>query len=98
MDLKVEDGAKEADKGLGWGKSLPVPSVHQIVRNDSECVPERYIREYKDRPIDFTFCAPNMFDEIPIIDYSLLANGDEDELNKLDLACKEWGFFLVYYI
>lgn len=83
----------DADKGLGWGKSLRVPSVQEIVRNDSECVPERYIQENRDRPTDYTF--PDVFDEIPIIDYSLLANGDEDELNKLDFACKEWGFFQV---
>lgn len=43
----IEDGVK-LDEGLGWGKSLPVPSVQEMVRNDVECVPERFIQDYED--------------------------------------------------
>ncbi|KAM1525209.1 hypothetical protein COP2_009895 [Malus domestica] len=31
--------------------------------------------------------------EIPTIDFSLLSSGNTEELTKLRLACKEWGFF-----
>ncbi|XP_048326134.2 S-norcoclaurine synthase 1 [Ziziphus jujuba] len=92
MDPNIEDRNMNAEKELGWGKSLPVPSVQEMVKNDSEGVPERYIKEYQDWPIDSTF-SPNMFDNIPVINFALLVSGDGDELNKLDSACKEWGFF-----
>ncbi|KAK9186586.1 hypothetical protein WN944_017974 [Citrus x changshan-huyou] len=88
-----ENGCVQEDEGLGWGKSLPVPSVQEIVRNDPQCVPERYIQQKKDRPLDSELYIPAASSEIPIISFSLLANGDEDELKKLDSACKDWGFF-----
>lgn len=90
-----ENGCVQEDKGLGWGKSLPVPSVQEIVRNDPQCVPERFIQEKKDRPLDSELYIPADSSEIPIINFSLLANGDADELKKLDSACKDWGFFQV---
>lgn len=93
-----ENGCVQEDEGLGWGKSLPVPSVQEIVRNDPQCVPERYIQQKKDRPLDSELYVPAASSEIPIISFSLLANGDEDELKKLDSACKDWGFFQVIYI
>ena len=94
MDSKVEEiGMK--DEGLGWGKSLPVPSVQEMVKNDSEFVPERYIQDCKDRPNELNVCFDSS--DIPIIDFSLLINDDQDELNKLDFACKEWGFFQVQF-
>ncbi|KAF4347880.1 hypothetical protein G4B88_001050 [Cannabis sativa] len=92
-EVELENGGIKVDGELGWGKSLPVPSVQEMVRNDSEFVPERYIQESKDRPLDSTFYPK--FNEIPAIDLSLLINGDEDELHKLDFACKEWGFFQI---
>ncbi|XWS74938.1 hypothetical protein CRYUN_Cryun01aG0041400 [Craigia yunnanensis] len=93
MDLKVENRCIQEDKGLGWGKSLPVQSVQEIVRNDSQSIPERYIQVHKDRPLVAEIFAASL--EIPIIDFSLLAKGDEHERRKLDLACKEWGFFQI---
>ena len=94
MDSKVE-GIDMKDEGLGWGKSLPVPSVQEMVKNDSEFVPERYIQDCKDRPNELNVCFDSS--DIPIIDFSLLINDDQDELNKLDFACKEWGFFQVQF-
>ncbi|PON45822.1 Oxoglutarate/iron-dependent dioxygenase [Parasponia andersonii] len=91
MDLEVENGGIEADRVRVWGKSLPVPSVQEMVRNDSESVPERYIQENDNRPLNSALCSE--LSEIPVIDFSLLVNGNEDELNKLDFACIEWGFF-----
>ncbi|XVF83983.1 hypothetical protein PTKIN_Ptkin16aG0538400 [Pterospermum kingtungense] len=65
----------------------------EIVRNDPQSVPDRYIQEHKDRPLVSEILPASL--EIPIIDLSLLAKGDERERRKLDLACKEWGFFHI---
>ncbi|KAI4299548.1 hypothetical protein L6164_032995 [Bauhinia variegata] len=54
-------------------------------------VPDRYIRDYKDRPI-IDKQSPDA-SEIPVIDFSLLSKRDKDEIKKLDFACTEWGFF-----
>ena len=47
MDLKVDNGGIQEDEGLGWGKSFfaSTKSIQEIVRNDSQSVPERYIQE-----------------------------------------------------
>ncbi|KAL5733191.1 hypothetical protein ACOSQ2_032883 [Xanthoceras sorbifolium] len=94
MDCEVDNGSVQEDEGLGWGKSLPVPRVQEMVRNDSESVPERYIQEHNRSPLDSEF-SPYHF-EIPIINFSALANGDEDEQRKLDIACKDGGFFQIF--
>lgn len=36
--------------------------------------------------------------EIPIIDFPLLSEGNQEGLMKLDMACKEWGLFQVVKI
>ncbi|OMP08409.1 Oxoglutarate/iron-dependent dioxygenase [Corchorus olitorius] len=93
MDLKVENAGAYKEEKLGsWGKSLPVPSVQEIVMNGNlQSIPERYIHENEESPIPVNL--PDSDLEIPVIDFSLLAKGDEDELKKLDFALKEWGFF-----
>ncbi|KAK4836383.1 hypothetical protein QYF36_022257 [Acer negundo] len=91
--MNPQEVAVQEDEGLGWGKSLPVPSVQEMVRKDSQSLPERYIQEHNNRPLDSEF-SPDLC-EIPIINFYLLANGDEEEQRKLDLACKEWGFFQI---
>ncbi|TYH51750.1 hypothetical protein ES332_D10G300000v1 [Gossypium tomentosum] len=93
MELKVVKASVEKGEGLGWGKSLLVPSIQEILKNDSQSVPERYIQEPKDRPL----ISQNLFDslQVPVIDFSMLAQKDANEIRKLDLACKEWGFFQI---
>ncbi|KAE8679468.1 hypothetical protein F3Y22_tig00111402pilonHSYRG01516 [Hibiscus syriacus] len=81
------------DKGSDWGKFLQVPSVQELVRNYPQSLPERYLQLPGDRPV-VPDISPFAFD-IPILDFALLAKGDEDETGKLDLACKEWGFFQI---
>ncbi|EOY18069.1 Oxoglutarate/iron-dependent dioxygenase - like 10 [Theobroma cacao] len=93
MELKVESGGIQEDGNLGWGRSLPVPSIQEIVRNDSNSVPDRYIQEHKDRPQVSENLHASL--DIPVLDFSLLAKGDENERRKLHLACKEWGFFQI---
>ncbi|MBA0872030.1 hypothetical protein Goshw_005031, partial [Gossypium schwendimanii] len=93
MEVRVENGGSYEVGKSGWGKSLPVPSIQEIVRSDFQSVPQRYIHENKDRPIISEDLADSL--EIPVIDFSFLAKGDEDEVQKLHLACKDWGFFQV---
>ena len=64
-----------------------------MIKNDFQIVPERYMREHKDRPVIDEPCLASP--KIPVVDFSLLANRDEEEQRKLDFACKEWGFFKV---
>ncbi|KAK8611083.1 hypothetical protein V6N13_131147 [Hibiscus sabdariffa] len=90
---EMENMGIEEEKGSDWGKSLPVPSVQELVRNDPQSVPEKYIQHHQDRPLVHDM-ASSSFD-IPIIDFALLVKGDEHETRKLDLACKHWGFFQI---
>ncbi|XP_057804045.1 protein SRG1-like [Salvia miltiorrhiza] len=83
---------EEEDEGLGYGSSLAVPSAQEIVRNDAQNIPERYIKKVEDRPRDSDI-STSFSDDIPIVDLSLLAAGDEHERAKLDAASQEWGFF-----
>ncbi|KAE8711068.1 hypothetical protein F3Y22_tig00110303pilonHSYRG00118 [Hibiscus syriacus] len=89
----MENIGSEEEKVSDWGISLPVPSVQELVRNDPQSVPQRYTQLPADRPV-VPDISPLSFD-IPIVDFALLAKGDENETGKLDLACKEWGFFQI---
>lgn len=91
MDAEVLNGSRGGEEGRTWGKSLPVDNVQEMVRRDPSCVPERYIRNVEDRPNDGELSL--LSSEIPVIDLSALNSGHEDELIRLDLACKDWGFF-----
>lgn len=92
--IQVENDAIHEEGGLGWGRSLPVPSVMDLVNSDTHNVRTSKVHS-KTRGWDSNLTACPISDEIPIVDFSLLANGDDDELRKLDSACKEWGFFQV---
>ncbi|MBA0853329.1 hypothetical protein Goshw_016125 [Gossypium schwendimanii] len=64
------------------------------MRSDSQSVPERYVHENnKDGSIVSQDSANSL--QIPVIDFSFLAKGDEDEVHKLHLACEDWGFFQI---
>ncbi|KAL9426238.1 hypothetical protein AB3S75_033086 [Citrus x aurantiifolia] len=64
-----------------------VPSLP--LRVDPLLVPERYIRNQEDRSQLNDMSDPSS--EVPITDLSRLTMGDLEELDKLDLASKEWG-------
>lgn len=77
-----------------------ISSVKQLV--ESGCV--------KSVPLPYVFPRNHDYnnaivsdeeEEIPIIDFSLLASGNPDQRSKVikDLgnACREWGFFMVIY-
>ncbi|KAG5062912.1 hypothetical protein AAZX31_02G117600 [Glycine max] len=73
------------------GSSLLVPSVQELAKQGITKVPERYVRPNEDPCVEYdTTSLP----QVPVIDLSkLLSEDDAAELEKLDHACKEWGFF-----
>ncbi|KAE9621576.1 hypothetical protein Lal_00032496 [Lupinus albus] len=78
---------------MEFGGSLTVPSVQELAKENLEAVPPRY-----QRPQEQDFVISQVDDEfstIPVIDLNnLLSQQSGDaELQKLHLACKEWGFF-----
>lgn len=67
-----------------------VDDVQELHRTGLATVPDRYIRDGDDRPDGDNVCA---LAHIPVIDVGELQRADE--LDKLRLACEEWGFFQV---
>ncbi|KAL2349083.1 hypothetical protein Fmac_003083 [Flemingia macrophylla] len=78
----------EAMKNLG--SSLPVPSVQELAKQGITNVPERYVRPDQDPSF---FHDTTSLPQIPVVDLNKLLSDDAAELEKLDHACKQWGFF-----
>ncbi|XP_058761420.1 protein SRG1-like [Vicia villosa] len=72
------------------GTSLLVPSVQELVKQPINSVPERYLQPNQDSII---VSNTNSLPQVPVIDLSKLLSDDESELQNLDQACREWGFF-----
>ncbi|XP_019162038.1 PREDICTED: protein SRG1-like [Ipomoea nil] len=72
------------------GLSLPVPSVQQLVKDNPNVVPRRYIRDGVESPASEKSIATV---NVPVIDMQKLLSEDSEEFQKLHLACKDWGFF-----
>ncbi|KAK7307010.1 hypothetical protein VNO77_39696 [Canavalia gladiata] len=70
------------------GTSLLVPSVQELIKQSITEVPEQYLHPNQDPTV-----VSNISTEVPIIDLNKLLSKDVTELEKLDQACKEWGFF-----
>ncbi|XP_057448028.1 protein SRG1-like [Lotus japonicus] len=71
--------------------SLLVPSVQELAKQHIIKVPKQYLHLNQD-PISVvpnTTTSP----QVPVIDLDKLLSEDATELQKLDSACKEWGFF-----
>ncbi|KAG5051595.1 hypothetical protein JHK85_004098 [Glycine max] len=73
-----------------FGTSVLVPSVQELAKQAIINVPEKYLRPNQDSHVivDSTLT-------LPLIDLSKLLSEDVTELEKLNNACKEWGFFQV---
>ncbi|KAK4347306.1 hypothetical protein RND71_033645 [Anisodus tanguticus] len=72
------------------GSTLKVPSARELAKQEIAAVPPRYIRNEIEKT-----SSSIILPQVPVIDMEkLLAIGDDDsELERLHLACKEWGFF-----
>lgn len=85
----------EAEGETQWS-SLLVPSVLEIVKdNNFTTVPPRYLRSDQDKTD--TLDDSCLRSEVPVIDMQRLCSVSamDTELEKLDHACQEWGFFQV---
>lgn len=81
-------------KGANQYNSIIVPSVQEMVKDKMlKTVPQRYIRSDLDKTELSSESGPRT--EIPVIDMNRLCSSTSmaSEIDKLDLACKEWGFF-----
>ncbi|GLT91187.1 hypothetical protein SLE2022_090870 [Rubroshorea leprosula] len=83
----------EGLRKVEYGGSLPVQNVQALSAEKLEDIPAQYIRpelESDEVSIDESL-------QIPVVDMAKLVSdqfaGHDQELNKLHLACKDWGFF-----
>ncbi|RDX76786.1 Protein SRG1, partial [Mucuna pruriens] len=72
------------------GTSLLVPCVKELAKEPIMEVPERYVRLDQDPP---TLSNTTSFSQVPVIDLHKLLSQDATELERLNHACKQWGFF-----
>ncbi|KAK6935018.1 Isopenicillin N synthase-like, Fe(2+) 2OG dioxygenase domain [Dillenia turbinata] len=72
------------------GGSIPVPNVQHLASMNLTAIPDRYLRPELEADDIF---PDNESPQIPVIDMCKLEADHDDELAKLDYACKEWGFF-----
>ncbi|XP_027929398.1 protein SRG1-like [Vigna unguiculata] len=93
LNVDVEELVTEMEEVPTFAPSIPVPNVQEMVRNNPLQVPERYVRSNEE--LQKVNHMPHLSSEVPVIDLSLLSYGNKDELLKLDVACKEWGFFQI---
>ncbi|XP_031276817.1 protein SRG1-like [Pistacia vera] len=93
MGSNSDETIIENEDAPTYAPSIPVPNVQEMVRKEPAKIPDRYIRNDEDNP-PITDMS-HLSSEIPVINLSLLSTGETEELNKLDFACKEWGFFQV---
>ncbi|XP_028758709.1 protein SRG1-like [Neltuma alba] len=74
--------------------SLIVPSVQELAKKEITEIPDRYIRP--DQQQEIIVSESDDLPEIPVIDMQRLIteeSASSEELAKLHLACKNWGFF-----
>ncbi|KAL9818777.1 putative thebaine 6-O-demethylase [Arabidopsis thaliana] len=80
-------------KGVTFS-SVIVPSVQEMVKEKviTTVLPPRYVRSDQEKG---EAAIDSGLNQIPIIDMSLLSSSTsmDSEIDKLDFACKEWGFF-----
>ncbi|XP_058772213.1 protein SRG1-like [Vicia villosa] len=67
------------------------PSVQELVKHNISKVPQQYLQLNQDPVVISDTTTP--LPQLPVIELSKLLCEDATELEKLDRACKEWGFF-----
>ncbi|XP_004295415.1 PREDICTED: protein SRG1-like [Fragaria vesca subsp. vesca] len=91
-NLVSEFGAMEEELTM-IGSSLPVPCVQELGKEPFTTVPHRYVRPDQDPP--FVSETATSLLQVPVIDMNKLLSDETmpAELQKLHLACRQWGFF-----
>jgi len=85
----------EMEEEPTFAPSLAVPNVQEMVKMNPLQVPTKYVRNEEE--MEKANYMPQLSSEIPVIDFTLLSNGSMEELLKLEIAYKEWGFFQVIF-
>ncbi|KAK2429921.1 protein SRG1 [Trifolium repens] len=70
--------------------SILAPSVQELAKQGIQKVPEQYLQPNQDPVLVSNITS---LTQLPIINLDKLLFEDDNELEKLDQACKEWGFF-----
>lgn len=83
-------------KGETQWSSIMVPSVQEMVKEKMiTTVPHRYVQSDQDK--SGVTDDSGLLTEIPVIDMKRLCSSTgmdyDSEVKRLDLACKEFGFF-----
>ncbi|GAB2287606.1 Protein srg1, variant 2 [Dionaea muscipula] len=81
---------KDVKTPFTLGKSLIVPSVQELAKQELLAVPERYLRTDR-QPTVLPGDDPSL--KLPVLDMGRLAAGEPAELLNFHSACQEWGFF-----
>ncbi|KAF5752212.1 hypothetical protein HS088_TW01G00119 [Tripterygium wilfordii] len=71
-----------------------IDDVQELRKSKPATIPQRFVREMNERPT--LQPSSSSTNDIPIIDFSKLKNGNKDEILHLEMACKEWGFFQAH--
>ncbi|KAH7568650.1 hypothetical protein JRO89_XS06G0028100 [Xanthoceras sorbifolium] len=80
-------------KEILLGRTMAVPFVQELAKKALTSVPPRYVLPDQDPPI---ISHNSSSTQVPVIDMKRLLSEDfmmDSELQKLDHACREWGFF-----
>ena len=86
----------EEIRRVDYGGSLSVDNVQGLAAKNQNEIPPRYLRP--EAELDQVSVEESL--EIPVVDMSKLLDDQHpfnhhDELARLHLACKDWGFFQV---
>eukprot|EP00252_Welwitschia_mirabilis_P002982 TRINITY_DN1299_c0_g1_i8.p1 TRINITY_DN1299_c0_g1~~TRINITY_DN1299_c0_g1_i8.p1 ORF type:complete len:412 (-),score=83.57 TRINITY_DN1299_c0_g1_i8:535-1770(-) len=107
MGESAADAAFELKVPNDPSKAISIPVVQELAKlaQSSHTLPQRYIRDPATLNSPFSLSSFKNSDEdfvgmLPVIDIStILSQEDSDlklkEVQKLSIACKEWGFFQV---
>ncbi|XP_028767027.1 probable 2-oxoglutarate-dependent dioxygenase At3g111800 [Neltuma alba] len=89
-------GAKLSDLQTGCDTEVSVPLVQELAKKPLTSIPERYVRpELELQLVAEPASSSSPPPQAPVIDMAKLLSPDShaSELQKLDYACKYWGFF-----
>ena len=95
MATEIGEYSGEIINRSGYGGSIPVDNVQALASEELKDIPIRYVRpeiESEEVLIDDSL-------QVPVIDFSKLSvagkPGYDDEMAKLHVARRDWGFFQV---
>ncbi|KAL5702907.1 hypothetical protein ACHQM5_028068 [Ranunculus cassubicifolius] len=74
----------EGSKLVSLGASKLVPNIQELAKQPLDTIPPRYVRSDLEVPIIAS--NPALTPTVPSMD---------SELDRLNSACKDWGFFQV---